>query len=151
MVTSIFLHPQIALVRAPLQIQADASQQDDVCCSKPSLENIISKAKNPSIYNILHWFAWTMVQRIVNQGSDVPRIIFFHHFLDLGHSKLFIFIFVIFRKLREKTKRILAKNFARNDEKKIILGTSDTWSAIRLEPSSKQTSVIYCRLTDFMI
>ena len=133
MVTSIFLHPQIALVRAPLQIQADASQQDDVCCSKPSLENIISKAKNPSIYNILHWFAWTMVQRIVNQGSDVPRIIFFHHFLDLGHSKLFIFIFVIFRKLREKTKRILAKNFARNDEKKIIHGTSDTWSTIRLD------------------
>ena len=28
---------------------------------------------------------------------------------------------------------ILAKNFARNDEKKIIRGTSDTWSTIRLD------------------
>ena len=34
-------------------------------------------------------------KRIVNQASDVPSIIFFHHFLDLGHSNLFIFIFVI--------------------------------------------------------
>ena len=28
---------------------------------------------------------------------------------------------------------IFVKNFARNDEKKIIHGTSDTWSTIRLD------------------
>ena len=32
---------------------------------------------------------------IVDQESDVPSIIFFILFIDLGHSKLFIFIFVI--------------------------------------------------------
>ena len=43
-------------------------------------------------------------------------LFFFHHFLDLGHSK-----------------RIFAKNFARNHEKKYyVLGTSDAWSTIRL-------------------
>ena len=34
-------------------------------------------------------------KRIVDQESDVPSIIFFILFIDLGHSKLFIFIFVI--------------------------------------------------------
>ena len=39
--------------------------------------------------------------------------------MDLGHSKLFIFIFVI-------------SNFKRFYEKRIILGTSHTWSASHL-------------------
>ena len=34
-------------------------------------------------------------KRIVDQESDVPNIIFFILFIDLGHSKLFIFISVI--------------------------------------------------------
>ena len=34
-------------------------------------------------------------KRIVNQESDVPSIIFLILVIDLGHSKLFIFIFVI--------------------------------------------------------
>ena len=34
-------------------------------------------------------------KRIVDQESDVPSIISFILFIDLGHSKLFIFIFVI--------------------------------------------------------
>ena len=46
-------------------------------------------------------------------------LFFFHHFLDLGHSK-----------------RIFAKNFARNHEKRIILGMSDTWATIRLSHRS---------------
>ena len=35
-------------------------------------------------------------KRIVDQESDVPSIIFFILIIDLGHSKLFIFIFVLF-------------------------------------------------------
>ena len=34
-------------------------------------------------------------KRIVDQESDVPSIIFLILFIDLGHSKLFIIIFVI--------------------------------------------------------
>ena len=34
-------------------------------------------------------------KRIVDQESDVPSIIFFILFVDLGHSQAFIFIFVI--------------------------------------------------------
>ena len=34
-------------------------------------------------------------KRIVDQDSDVPSIIFHILFIDLGHSKLFIFIFVV--------------------------------------------------------
>ena len=44
------------------------------------------------------YYAWLLGQwdkRIVDQESDVPSIIFFILFIDLGHSKLFIFIFVI--------------------------------------------------------
>ena len=34
--------------------------------------------------------------------------------------------------------------------KKIILGTSDSWSTIRLYHRPSQPSVLYCRLTDFL-
>ena len=40
-------------------------------------------------------------KRIVNQESDVSSIIFFILFLDLGNSKLFIFIFVILFKNKQ--------------------------------------------------
>ena len=50
---------------------------------------------NPSIYNILRWVAWTM-----GQTNCRPRVCcskyFFTLFIDLGHSKLFIFIFCNF-------------------------------------------------------
>ena len=48
---------------------------------------------------------------------------------NLGHSKLFISYFC---KVIKKIERIFAKNFARNYEKKIILGTSDVGSPSRL-------------------
>ena len=41
---------------------------------------------------------------------------------------------------------IFVKNFKRNCEKRIILGTSDAWSTSHL---SQRTSVLYCRLSDF--
>ena len=33
-------------------------------------------------------------ERLIDQASDVPSIIIFKFLIDLGHSKLFIFIFV---------------------------------------------------------
>ena len=52
--------------------------------------------KNPSIYNIIRWVAWMMGE--MNRGLSVwcSKYYFFKIlFIDLGHSKLFIFIFVI--------------------------------------------------------
>ena len=48
--------------------------------------------------------------------------------------------------MKKYIETIFAKNFARTYEKKIILGTSDAWSTSHL---SQQTSVLYCRLSDF--
>ena len=36
------------------------------------------------------------VDCLIDQASDIPSIIFFRLFTDLGHSKLFTFIFVFF-------------------------------------------------------
>ena len=63
--------------------------------------------------------------------SDVPIIIFFRLFIDLGHSKLFTFIFVFFGKIKKQIESIFAKNSARNYEKK-ILGKLDAWLTIHL-------------------
>ena len=86
------------------------------------------------------------------------QILFFFSllFIDLGHSKLVIFIFVI----SWKNKKIFAKKFARNHEKKIALGTSDTWSTnqsinniLRVDGSSflqmNQRPSIWCSKTYF--
>jgi hypothetical protein len=59
-------------------------------------------------------------KKIVYQESNVPSIIFFILFLDLGHSKLFISIFVILKKkLENKLKgflqRILQKIMKKNN------------------------------------
>ena len=44
---------------------------------------------------------------------------------------------------------IFAKNFARNYEKEIILGTSDTWSMSRLsdQPSNQVYYIEDCRIS----
>ena len=42
------------------------------------------------------WVAGPIGQRIVDQASDAPSIIFFRLFIDLGHSKLFTFILYFF-------------------------------------------------------
>ena len=41
---------------------------------------------------------------------------------------LYFYFFKVIKKIKKLIERIFAKNFARNYEKKIILGTSDTWS-----------------------
>ena len=67
--------------------------------------------------------------------------------LDLGHSKLFIFVKLYIKKEKE-IERIFAKNFARNYEKKIILGTSYTWSMRRSShrPSDQAYYIEDCRM-----
>ena len=49
-----------------------------------------SKIRQSTIY-------YAGLQRIVDQESDVPNIMFFILFIDIGHSKLFIFIFEFYR------------------------------------------------------
>ena len=54
-------------------------------------------------------------KRLINQGSDVPRIIFFLLFLiDLGHSKLVTFII---KKNEKCVETIFEKDFARDCKK----------------------------------
>ena len=47
---------------------------------------------NQSIYNILHWVAWTMGQTNRRPRVWCYKYYFFILFVDLGHSKLFIFV-----------------------------------------------------------
>ena len=51
-------------------------------------------------------------KRIVDQASDVPSIIFFRLFIDLGHSKLFTFIFVFFKKNKQIVWKYFLKVFS---------------------------------------
>ena len=53
----------------------------------------IEVTKNPTIYNIMCWFAGTP-KRLMFQAL----FFFFKFFIDLGHSKLFIFIFCKYMK-----------------------------------------------------
>ena len=52
-------------------------------------KNIFQKSDNLQHNTLVRWDKW-----LVNQASDVPSIIFLWFLIDLGHSKLFIFIFV---------------------------------------------------------
>ena len=65
-------------------------------------------------------------------------------FIDIEHSKL-----LFCNSIKKKLKGFFARNFARNHEKK-----NNTWTIRCLVddsfvPSSKQPSVLYCKLTDF--
>ena len=88
-------------------------------------------------------------KRIVDQASDVPSIIFFRLFIDLGHSKLFTFIFVFFKKNKQIDWKYFCKEFCKKSWKKIILGTSDAWSTIHLSHRPSDRAWIYLRLTNF--
>jgi hypothetical protein len=78
---------------------------------------LVLLTRNPTIYNIICWFAGPMGQ--TTPRPSVWRSKYFFFRISYRHSKLFIFIFVILK----KNKKINWKGFC-----KIILGTSDTWS-----------------------
>ena len=72
-------------------------------------------------------------------------LLFFHYFFYLGHSKLFIFIFLNYKKLKGFLQRILQEIMKKNNAWNIRRLVDDSFG-----PSSHQHSVIYCKLTDFM-
>ena len=91
-------------------------------------------------------------KRIVDQASDVPSIIFFRLFIDLGHPKLFTFIFVFFLKKNKQIDwKYFCKEFCKKSWKKIMLGTSDAWLMIHFSHRPSDWAWIYLRLTNFKI
>ena len=99
------------------------------------------------------WDKW-----IVDQPSDVRSIIFFHDFLQNSFQKSFqfIFFFYIYKITKIKTKSFDCPKSINLGQSKLLIIKNNTWN-IRLlvedlfVPSSKQPSVIYCRLTDFKL
>ena len=91
-------------------------------------------------------------KRIVDQASDVPSIIFFFmiscRILCKNTFNLFVYFF-------KKNTKIKVKSFecpkSIKSLKRIILGTSDAWSTIRLSNRPSDPAWIYLRLTDFLL
>ena len=78
---------------------------------------------------IIHWVAGLIVssiKRLLVQCFDRLKIKQRVVGWDVRHSKLFILMFVKLYKKKQKNVRIFAKNFARNCEERMILGTSET-------------------------
>ena len=65
-------------------------------------------------------------EQLIDQMSDVPSIIFFSQFLAKSFPKIVLIYFFII-----KIKSFECPKSIRNSEKKIMLGTSDTWSMNR--------------------
>ena len=89
-------------------------------------------------YTLVCWDKW-----LVDQASEVPSIIFFIISHRLRALKTLCFYFCKFVK---NTKKYFEFIFARKSwKRKIILGTSDTWSESHLsqqpsKPANQQTS-----------
>ena len=80
---------------------------------------------------------------LIDQASDVPNLILFSQFLAKSFSKIVsIYFFMIKIKSFECPKSI------RNNEKKIMLGTSDAWSTSHLSqhPSEPVYYIVDCRI-----
>ena len=72
----------------------------------------------------------------------------FRLFIDLGHSKLFTFIFVFF--LKKIGWKYFCKHFCKKSWKEIILGTSDAWLTSHSSHRPGDRAWIYLRLTNFI-
>ena len=113
------------------------------------LDLLFFLSSNPSIYNIIRWISWTMGQ--TNRLLSVWRsnhYFFFHDFLQNSLQKSFQFIFLFFSKITKI--KIECPKSIRNYEKK------NTWNVRHLVnelfvPLAQQTSLLYCRLSDFSI
>ena len=115
--------------------------------------SIISKyvswlCKNPSIYNILHWVAWT-----IGQTNCRPRVwcSFFHTFYRFKALKTLYFYFCnSIKKWENKFKGFLQRIL------QDIMKKDNAWNIMRLVndsfvQSSKQPSILFCRLTEFKV
>ena len=121
------------------------------CCKKTSLSTqshcTIFKIHQSTIkyaWLLGRWGKW-----IVDQASDVPSIIFFSWFLAKCYAKN---PFNSFSYFFYKITKIKIKSFDCPTSIKSIKKNS-TWNIKLLDdnsfaPSSKQASLIYCRLTD---
>ena len=129
----------------PLSIK---HQLCEICSSHFHLFSIsvswVMEFWNPTIFNIIRWVAHLMrlMVKVLFGRIENETVCCW-----LGHSKLFLFIFV---KLW-RNKKINWKDFSKEFFKKSY--KNDTWSIKCLVddsfvPLSKQTCVIYCRLTD---
>ena len=105
--------------------------------------------KNPSIYNILRWVAWTMGQTNRRPSVWCSKYYLFYTFNRLRPLKTLYFYFCNFiKKIRNKLKGFLQRIL------KEIMKKNNTWNIRHLVddsfvPSSKGPSVLYCKLTDF--
>ena len=87
----------------------------------------IYNSYNPSIYNIIRWFAGWWDKRLVDHESDAPSIIIFLKFLQNSLQRHFQFIFFVFYKITKmKIKSLECPKFTWNYEEK-ILRMSDAW------------------------
>ena len=109
----------------------DATRWRDCCCCF----GCCSSHRNPSIYNILQWVGWMM-----GQMNCRPRLWYSkYYFIFMISCKILcknpfnLFSYFCFIK---KITKIKIKSFecpkSIKKYKKIILGTSDSWSTIRL-------------------
>ena len=96
------------------------------------------KSKNPGTLKIRQskinssWVAGPIGQMNRRPSVWCSKYYFFRLFIDLGHSKLFTFILVFLLKNKKIDWKYFCKEFCKKSWKKIILGTSDTWSTIHL-------------------
>ena len=70
--------------------------------------SIFMTDQKSTIFNLIRWVAWSMGQWddcCINQGSDVPSIIFFRIFPIISISQKFLIIFFIHWKKQEQTKK----------------------------------------------
>ena len=115
-----------------------------------SITRIISShSRNPTIYNIIHWFAGSLGQMTRRPSVWCSKYIFFHDFLQNSLQKWFQCIFsFLYEFTKIKTKSFECPKSIRNCEK------NNTWNIGRLVnesfvPATQQTTISYCRLSYF--
>ena len=104
---------------------------------------------NPSIYNLIRWFAGPMGQMNRQPSVWCSKNFFFIVSYRLRHSKLFIFVFIILLKNIKINWNDFCKELC-----KIFWKKKKSWNIRCLVddsfvPSARQTSVLNCKLTDF--
>ena len=108
--------------------------------------------RNPTIYNMICWFAGSLGQ--MTRQPSVPCIIFFfHEKLQKSLQKPFQFIFLsIYKIIKMKIKSFECPKSMRNYKKK-ILGRSDTWSTSRLSqrPNQPVYYIVDCWILEHLL